>query len=587
MASQNIIRGPAIFVAQYLSEETPFNSLDGVAKWAADLGYRGIQIPIDERLIDIDRAATDHEYCETLLTTLKQHNVELTELSSHIQGQLVAAHPAYDTLFDGLAPPQFRGDPKARQKWASETVIKAARASKNLGLKAHATFSGALAWPFVYPWPQRPQIIITSAFKELAARWRPILDIFDEVGVDCCFELHPGEDIHDGVSFDRFLQAVDNHRRACILYDPSHFVLQQLDYLAFLDIYHERVKVVHLKDAEFVPDGRQGVYGGYADWTERAGRFRALGDGQIDFRGICTRLAKYGYKGWAVLESECAFKDRMVCAANGAKFITDHIIPVTGSAFDNFAMVPLNEDQAPEVFDAEAKGALEGLRAALNLPNPRRIFVCLDNLGVATCLRGMPADSSQEVFLEFQALATTHGAAEVRWIPGHTNIAGKRAGGRLGEGGHLLARIRRRSPDTRYLRRTARQQSRDAFEAWWDASAPDQYKPLHLKPATGCPPELELPRPLLHHLLAARSRHGDFADYHEKFNHDDARLSCSCGRRKEPSHLFYCRKILPRHRMRLAPSPTVAVNRAIGRDFDKFVKLAKASSFFEWACPRH
>ncbi|PWI64471.1 hypothetical protein PCL_09626 [Purpureocillium lilacinum] len=239
-----------------------------------------------------------------------------------------------------------------------------------------------------------------------------------------------------------------------------------------------------------------------------------------------------------------------------------------------------------EVFDAEAKGALEGLRAALNLTGPRHIFVCLDNLGVASCLRGMPADSSQEVFLEFQALATTHGAVEVRWIPGHTNIAGNEQADALAKAATSMPEPADALPTLAHLRRTARQQSRDAFEAWWDASAPDQYKPLHLKPTTSCPPELELPRPLLHHLLAARSRHGDFADYHERFNHDDARLSCSCGRRKEPSHLFYCRKILPRHRMRLTPSPIAAINRAIGRDFDKFVKLAKASSFFEWACAR-
>ncbi|PWI72076.1 hypothetical protein PCL_10699 [Purpureocillium lilacinum] len=154
------------------------------------------------------------------------------------------------------------------------------------------------------------------------------------------------------------------------------------------------------------------------------------------------------------------------------------------------------------------------------------------------------------------------------WIPGHTNIAGNEQADALAKAATSLPEPADALPTLAHLRRTARQQSRDAFEAWWDASAPDQYKPLHLKPTTSCPPELELPRPLLHHLLAARSRHGDFADYHERFNHDDARLSCSCGRRKEPSHLFYCRKILPRHRMRLAPSPTAAVNRAIGRDFD-------------------
>lgn len=239
-----------------------------------------------------------------------------------------------------------------------------------------------------------------------------------------------------------------------------------------------------------------------------------------------------------------------------------------------------------EVFDAEAKGALEGLRAALSLPRPQRVVVCLDNIAAATCLRGMPADSSQDVFLEFQAVATAHGATEVRWIPGHTNIPGNEQADALAKAGASQPEPAGAVPTLAYLRRAARQQPKCAFKAWWEASAPEQYKPLHLKPMTGCPPELKLPRPLLHHLLAARTRHGDFADYHERFNHDDARLTCSCGRRKEPNHLFYCRKIEPRHRMRLAPSPTAAVNRAIGRDFDRFVKLAKATSF-EWACPRH
>ncbi|KAF4336512.1 endonuclease reverse transcriptase, partial [Fusarium beomiforme] len=79
-----------------------------------------------------------------------------------------------------------------------------------------------------------------------------------------------------------------------------------------------------------------------------------------------------------------------------------------------------------EVFDAEATGALEGLKAALNLPGSaaRDIVVCLDNLAAATCLRGSPPDSSQAVFVEFQALAASHGATQVRWIPGHTDIPG-------------------------------------------------------------------------------------------------------------------------------------------------------------------
>lgn len=331
------IKGPSIFVAQYLSNEAPYNTLEGLVKWASDLGYKGLQIPIDDRLIDIERAAVDEEYCGQLLQLAANHGIQLTELSSHLQGQLIAVHPAYDKLFDGFAPERVHGDSKLRQEWAHGVLLAAAKASKNLGMKAHATFSGALAWPYFYPWPQRPDHLIETAFEELAKRWKPILDTFDEADVDVCFELHPGEDLHDGVSFERFLHLVDNHRRACILFDPSHFVLQQLNYLEFVDIYHERIKAFHVKDAEFRPDGRQGVYGGYAGWTERAGRSRALGDGQVDFKGIFTRLTKYGYEGWAVLESECVYKDKYVCAREGAPFISNLIIPVTDVPFDDFA----------------------------------------------------------------------------------------------------------------------------------------------------------------------------------------------------------------------------------------------------------
>ncbi|KAM4055553.1 reverse transcriptase (RNA-dependent DNA polymerase) [Hirsutella rhossiliensis] len=240
-----------------------------------------------------------------------------------------------------------------------------------------------------------------------------------------------------------------------------------------------------------------------------------------------------------------------------------------------------------EVFDAEAKGALEGLRAALGLPGPERIAVCLDNLAVASCLRGMPSDSSQNEFLEFQALAAEHGATEIRWIPGHTNIPGNEQADALAKAGTSQPEPVDALPTLAYLRKVARRRPKDAFKAWWEVSAPQQYKVLDLDATTGCPPELTIPRPLLHHLLAARTHHGDFADYHERFNHDDARLTCSCGRRKEPKHLFYCRKIPPQVRMRLAPSPTAAVNRAIGRNFDRFVKVAKASSFFGTICLRH
>ncbi|PHV20020.1 AP endonuclease [Janthinobacterium sp. BJB446] len=339
------IQGPAIFLAQFLGDEPPFDSLEHLAQWAAGLGYKGLQLPTAPRLFDLEQAASSQQYCDDVQALLARHSLQVTELSTHLQGQLIAVHPAYDALFDGFAPEHVRGDSAARTAWATQQLLWAATASQRLGLKAHVTFSGALAWPYLYPWPQRPAGLVETAFAELAKRWLPILDAFDAAGVDLCYELHPGEDLHDGVTFERFLAAVNDHPRASILYDPSHFVLQQLDYLAFIDIYHARIKAFHVKDAEFRPNGRQGVYGGYGDWQDRAGRFRSLGDGQIDFKAIFSKMAQYDFPGWAVLEWECCLKHPEDGAAEGARFIREHIIHVAEHAFDDFAGSAVDQDQ--------------------------------------------------------------------------------------------------------------------------------------------------------------------------------------------------------------------------------------------------
>ncbi|PZU08763.1 sugar phosphate isomerase/epimerase [Sphingomonas sp.] len=331
------IKGPAIFLAQFMGDTAPFDTLDHLAEWAAGLGYKGVQIPVADKLIDIRTAAESQDYCDDLRGRLAQYDIEPTELATHLQGQLVAVHPAYDQMFDGFAAEHVRGNPKARQEWAVEQMKYAARASRRLGLKAHATFSGALAWPYVYPWPQRPAGLVEEAFDELARRWRPILDVFDEEGVDVAYEIHPGEDLHDGATFERFLALVDDHPRCNMLFDPSHYVLQQLDYLQLIDFYHTRIKCFHVKDAEFRPTGRSGVYGGYQSWVDRPGRFRSLGDGQVDFKAIFSKMAAYDFDGWAVLEWECALKHPEDGAREGAPFIRDHIIRVTPHAFDDFA----------------------------------------------------------------------------------------------------------------------------------------------------------------------------------------------------------------------------------------------------------
>ena len=332
------IRGPALFLAQFASDDAPFNDWNAITAWAASLGYVGVQVPSgDTRLFDLDRAVDSQTYRDEFLGIAAQNGIVVTELSTHLQGQLVAVHPAYDAAFDAFAPAAVRGNPAARQEWAVDQVAQGIRASSLMGLNAMGTFSGALAWPYLYPWPQRAPGLVEAAFDTLAARWRPLLDLAEENGIDVCYEIHPGEDLHDGMTFEMFLDRVDGHGRANMLYDPSHYLLQQLDYLANIDIYHDRIRMFHVKDAEFRPTGRQGVYGGYQPWIDRAGRFRSPGDGQVDFAQVFSKLAQHDFPGWAVVEWECALKHPEDGAREGAEFVRRHIIRTTPHDFDDFA----------------------------------------------------------------------------------------------------------------------------------------------------------------------------------------------------------------------------------------------------------
>ena len=330
------IKGPGIFLAQFLRDCEPYNTLENIGKWVSNLGYKGVQIPTwDSRVIDLDKAAKSKDYCDELKGTLKQIGLEITELPTHLQGQVLAIHPAYEIAFQPFYPQGLKD--KDRAEWASGELKKAIMASVNLGLNNVPVLSGGFAWHMVYPWPQRPSGLIEEAFKELHKRWRPILNLAQENGIAISFELHPGSDIFDGATFEMFLDISNDHPAACLCYDPSHFLLQQLDYLDFIKLYGDRIKAFHVKDAEFRPTGRVGVYGGYQPWAKRAGRFRSLGDGQVDFTQVFTLLTEAGYTGWAVLEWECCVKSPEQGAAEGAPFIAGYIIEAAEVAFDDFA----------------------------------------------------------------------------------------------------------------------------------------------------------------------------------------------------------------------------------------------------------
>jgi sugar phosphate isomerase/epimerase len=335
-APSNSIQGPGIFLAQFVRDEPPFNTFSGMCRWAVELGYRGVQVPAwESRLIDLDEAAESSDYCNDWRAKLDLHGLALTELNGALAGQVLAMHPAYEVAFQPFYPVGL--DDRGRIAWATDQLQKTVRAAARLGTKCVPVLSGGFAWHLAYPWPQRPAGLIDEAFRELGLRWQPILDLAGELGVAIAFELHPGSDIFDGHTLERFLAEVKEHPAAAVNYDPSHLVLQQLDYLEFIQFYGSLIKGFHVKDAEFRPDGRGGTYGGYLPWSKRPGRFRSPGDGQVDFNRVFTLLTEAGYRGWAVLEWECAIKSATQGAREGADFIRRHLIDATTIAFDDFS----------------------------------------------------------------------------------------------------------------------------------------------------------------------------------------------------------------------------------------------------------
>jgi sugar phosphate isomerase/epimerase len=321
------IQGPSLFIAQFIEAAGPRSTVAGLADWAAALGFKALQVPaLDPRLRDL-AGLSEADAIARLASICRASGLAISEIAAHRAGQAIAVHLAYAAM-----PGMERAG--AGPEAAAQDVMSAIRIAAALGAGRVAVFSGGLLWPYAYPYPPIPERMVERAFDELARRWRPLLDAADAAGVDLCFELHPGQDLHDGVTFERFLALVDAAPRARILYDPSHMLLQHMDYLGFIDRYHARIGAFHVKDAEFRPSASSGVYGGYQGWIDRPGRFRSVGDGQVDFGGVFDRLTQYGYGGWATLEWECCMKNPQDGAAEGARFIARHIIRVTERAFD-------------------------------------------------------------------------------------------------------------------------------------------------------------------------------------------------------------------------------------------------------------
>ncbi len=310
--------------------------LTELAKKAAGWGYDGLELACWGDHMEVDKAASDKEYCKKQLAILEKNNLKVFAIGNHLAGQLVCDLND-DSRSDMFAPPDCAGDAEKKRAWAVETMKNTAKAAKNLGVKVVTGFTGSSIWYMLYSFPPVSGEMIEAGFANFAKMWNPILDVFDECGVKFALEVHPTEIAFDIITAKRALEAVGNREAFGFNYDPSHLGYQGVDYVKFIRTFSDRIYHVHMKDVWWGHgDGTVGVFGGHTEFGDprRYWDFRSLGHGDINFEEIIVALNDIGYQGPLSVEWEDSRMDREHGAKEACQFVKKVDFEPSAVAFD-------------------------------------------------------------------------------------------------------------------------------------------------------------------------------------------------------------------------------------------------------------
>jgi sugar phosphate isomerase/epimerase len=311
--------------------------LEKVAEKAKSFGFDGLELACWGDHFEVDRALNEENYCAERRALLSKHGLQLFAISNHLVGQAVC--DPIDERHKSILSERIWGDGKpdgVRQR-ASEEMKNTARAAARLGVDVVNGFTGSSIWHLLYSFPPVTPAMLDAGYKDFAARWNPILDVFDEVGVKFGLEVHPTEIAFDISSAERALEAVGNRKAFGFNYDPSHFGYQGVDYVAFIERFSDRIYHCHMKDVWWSPvPKRAGVFGGHLDFghRDRYWDFRSIGRGRIDFEEIIRALNRAGYTGPLSIEWEDGGMDREFGAREACAKIKATDFAPSGVAFD-------------------------------------------------------------------------------------------------------------------------------------------------------------------------------------------------------------------------------------------------------------
>ncbi len=312
-------------------------TLETLAQKAKSWGFDGLELACWGDHFEVNRALQEPDYCEGRHKLFAKYGLKVWAISNHLVGQAVCDN--IDARHQAILPPRVWGDgkPEGVRQRAAEEMKATARAAAKLGVKVVNGFTGSSIWHWLYSFPPVTPAMIETGFADFAARWNPILDVFDEVGVRFALEVHPTEIAFDLVTAERALAAVGRRAAFGFNYDPSHFGYQGVDYLAFLEHFGDRIYHAHMKDVWWSPQmKRSGVFGGHLNFgdKDRYWDFRSLGRGSINFEEIIRRLNRIGYSGPLSIEWEDSGMDREHGAAEACAFVRKIDFKPSAVAFD-------------------------------------------------------------------------------------------------------------------------------------------------------------------------------------------------------------------------------------------------------------
>ncbi len=311
--------------------------LEQLAPLAREMGYDGLELACWGDHFEVQRALNEDGYTDLLHEFLNGHGLECHAIANHLVGQAVC--DPIDARHREIVPGHVwgDGDPEGVRQRAAKEMMDTARAAARFGVPVVTGFTGSSVWHAAYAFPPTSQEYWQAGFDDFAARWLPILDVFEEQGVNFALEVHPTEIAFDTASAERAVQAVNGHMRFGFNYDPSHLAYQGVDYVGFIRKFSARIHHAHMKDVWWGRgNGEAGVFGGHTTFgdTRRYWDFRSIGRGDVDFEEIIVALNDIGYAGPLSVEWEDARMDRVHGATESAAFLRDLDFKPSELAFD-------------------------------------------------------------------------------------------------------------------------------------------------------------------------------------------------------------------------------------------------------------